>query len=88
MTSKHEKVKAMQEKRNSEYYTTRTGAVYRRHLDEFGVKPVTLAWYDPRGPEYRKAIQRALKEVKPLNESLALSTQDKKEFDAGKLMLD
>ena len=88
MTSKHEKIKAMQEKINREYYTTQTGAVYRRHLDEFGVKPVTLAWYDPRGSEYRKAIQRALKEGKPLNEYEALSAQDKKEFDAGKLMLD
>ena len=88
MTSKHEKVKAMQEKRNREYYMTRTGAVYRKHLDEFGVKPVTLAWYDPRGPEYRKAIQRALKEGKPLNEYEALSPEHKKEFDAGGLMLD
>ena len=81
-------LRATEEKRKREYYTTRTGAVYRKHIDKFGVEPKTLFWYEPEGPSLRKAIQKALKEGKPLNEYEALSTEHKKEFDAGSLTLD
>ena len=83
-----EELRAMQEKRKREYYATRTGAVYKKHIEVFGVKPVTLAWYEPEGERYRKAIQRALREGKPLNEYEALSPEYRKAFDEGKLTLD